>query len=213
MLCSCDSGWNCSHLSTKRNSASSGSHCTFSHCIVSLSRIFSKNLKRSQFHLRMLLIKQQTFIALNIWLKYMLYSAIFRAMAGVYIKHSCRLKHDGCLREKLFWDCVNCEVNYQLLWFHFHLKEWLTRSMIIQAWTLGRDFLKNKQSEPITSRKTIFIVTNNKIWASKRKLDFGKSVFGLKLYWSELIWKLPIPNKFTDEISGHASKCDHLLLC
>ena len=89
----------------------------------------------------------------------------------------------------------------------------LTWSTILQAWILGKNFLKNKQSEPITSRKTIFIVTNNKIWASKRKLDFGKSVFGLKLYWSELTWKLPIPNKLTDEISGHASKRDHLLLC
>ena len=65
---------------------------------------FQKKLKKkkSQFHLRMLLIKQQTFIALNVWLKFMLYSALFRAMTGAHIKHSfCKLKHDGCLRENL----------------------------------------------------------------------------------------------------------------
>lgn len=76
----------------------------------------------------------------------------------ICIKHPCNWrKYSGCLEEKHLCDCLSCELNY--LSFcpgASFLSEIMSdgQTMVIQAWTFGRWFLKNEQSEPVTSGKT-----------------------------------------------------------
>lgn len=83
--------------------------------------------------------------------------------------------------------------------------------MIIQAWTHGRYFLNNKVSLSLQGKQLIFLVINNKIWASKKKLEFCKFIFDLKLHDFNWFESFPISKNFTDVISGDCSKCDSLL--
>lgn len=87
-------------------------------------------------------------------------------------------KHNGCLNEKAhmglqskpnhhFWG------NIVLIW---RRKKRLDRqTLIIPIWVRGKYFLKNKPSEPITSRKIqIFSGTHDKIQDFKWKFKFSK---------------------------------------
>ena len=76
--------------------------------------------------------------------------------------------------------------------------------MVIPAWVFGRNFLKNKPNELLTSRKTVIVfVDNDKIQAFRQILEFWKTcICNCKPE------SIPVFKDFSDEISSDILQSD-----
>lgn len=114
--------------------------------------------KKTSFHLKLSLMNQLKLLLLLILdLPSHISGTFCMTQWEECIKHlSSILKYNDYLKEKALHSCLSWELNQLFLHGTPFLFEITTEqlAMIIQIQVFDRHFLKNEQSEPITSRKT-----------------------------------------------------------
>lgn len=113
-------------------------------------------------------------------------------------------KYCGCLKEKELVNCWRYKLNklFCFSWKGSHF--FISKTMFIQVWIFGKCFVKNKRSEPVTSRKMLTaFVAHDTIWAFKGKWEFLKN-----WYPPPRAWNFPTTKDFSKEMGGDSHEYD-----